>query len=63
MQPPIENDVITNEEPVYLKQVKQQVGAPEPPPVVKTSQEIINDNFMLIQQQYINQRRVRKQIH
>ena len=35
---------------------KQQVRAPEPPPIVKTPQEIINDNFMLIQQQYINQR-------
>ena len=30
---------------------------PEPPPVIKTPQEIINENFMLIQQQYINQRR------
>ena len=57
IQPPINNEVITNEEPVYMKQVKQQVRAPEPPPIVKTPQEIINENFMLIQQQYINQRR------
>ena len=57
IQPPINNEVITTEEPVYMKQVKQQVRAPEPPPIVKTPQEIINDNFMLIQQQYINQRR------
>ena len=40
-----------------MKQVKQQVRAPEPPPIVKTPQEIINEHFMLIQQQYINQRR------
>ena len=40
-----------------MKQVKQQVRAPEPPPVTKTPQEIINDKFMFIQQQYINQRR------
>ena len=51
--PPINNEVITNEEPVYLQQVKQQA----PPTVMKTPQEIINENFMLIQQQYINQRR------
>ena len=57
IQPPINNEVITNEEPVYMKQVKQQVRAPKPPPIVKTPQEIINENFMLIQQQYINQRR------
>ena len=57
IQPPISNEVITNEEPVYMKQDKQQVRAPEPPPIVKTPQEIINENFMLIQQQYINQRR------
>ena len=57
IQPPINNEVLTNEEPVYMKQVKQQVRAPEPPPIVKTPQEIINENFMLIQQQYINQRR------
>ena len=57
IQPPINNEVITNEEPVYMKQVKQQVRAPEPPPIVKTPQEIINENFMLMQQQYINQRR------
>ena len=57
IQPPINNEVITNEEPVYMKQVKQQVRAPEPPPIVKTPQEIINENFMFIQQQYINQRR------
>ena len=57
IQPPINNEVITNEELVYMKQVKQQVRAPEPPPIVKTPQEIINENFMLIQQQYINQRR------
>ena len=57
IQPPISNEVITNEEPVYMNQVKQQVRALEPPPVIKTPQEIINENFMLIQQQYINQRR------
>ena len=57
IQPPINNEVITNEEPVYMNQVKQQVRAPDPPPVIKTPQEIINENFMLIQQQYINQRR------
>ena len=57
IQPPVNNEVITNEEPVYMNQVKQKVRAPEPPPIVKTPQEIINENFMLIQQQYINQRR------
>ena len=40
-----------------MKQVTQQVRAPEPLPVIKTPQEIINENFMLIQQQYSNQRR------
>ena len=55
--PPTINEVIPNEEPVYVKQVKQQVRAPEPPPVIKTPQEIINDKFMLIQQKYIIQRR------
>ena len=62
IKPPINNEVITNEEPVYMKQVKQQVRAPEPPPIVKTPQEIINENFMLIQQQYINQRREKANI-
>ena len=55
IQPPVSNSILTNEEPVYIQQVKQQ--APAPPPRIKTPQEIINDNFMLIQQQYINQRR------
>ena len=57
IQPPINNNIVTNEEPAYIQQVKQQVRSPEPPPVIKTPQEIINENFMLIQQQYINQRR------
>ena len=57
IQPPINNNIVTNEEPAYIQQVNQQVRAPEPPPVIKTPQEIINENFMLIQQQYINQRR------
>ena len=52
------NEVITNEEPAYIQQVKKQFREPEPPPpIMKTPQEIINENFMLIQQQYINQRR------
>ena len=55
IQPPINNDIVTNEEPAYIQQVKKQLR--EPPPVIKTPQEIINENFMLIQQQYINQRR------
>ena len=58
IQSTMKNEVITNEEPAYIQQVKQQFGEPEPPPpIVKTPQEIINDNFMLIRQQYINQRR------
>ena len=57
IQPPINNNIVTNEEPAYIQQVKQQVRSPEPPPVIKTPQEIINENFMLIQKQYINQRR------
>ena len=57
IQPWINNNIVTNEEPAYIQQVKQQVRAPEPPPVIKTPQEILNENFMLIQQQYINQRR------
>ena len=58
IQPTMKNEVITNEEPAYIQQVKQQFREPEPPPpILKTPQEIINDNFMLIQQQYINQRR------
>ena len=56
IQPPINNNIVTNEEPAYIQQVRQQVRAPEPPPVIKTPQEIINEHFMLIQQQYINQR-------
>ena len=53
IQPPINNNIVTNEEPAYIQQVKQQVRSP----VIKTPQEIINENFMLIQQQYISQRR------
>ena len=54
----IHNEVIPQEsEPAYLQQVKQQVRAPEPPPVIKSPQEIINDNFKLIQQEYMNKRR------
>ena len=62
-QPTYANEIIHNEvipqesEPVYLQQVKQQVRAPEPPPVIKSPQEIINDNFKLIQQEYMNKRR------
>ena len=56
-QPTYANEIITNEEPVYFQQVKQQVRTPEPPPVIKTPQEIINDNFKLIQQEYMNKRR------
>ena len=54
----IHNEVIPQEsEPAYLQQVKQQVRAPEPPPVIKSPQEIINDNSKLIQQEYMNKRR------
>ena len=56
-QPTYANEIITNEEPVYFQQVKQQVRTPEPPPVIKSPQEIINDNFKLIQQEYMNKRR------
>ena len=62
-QPTYANEIIHNEvipqesEPAYLQQVKQQVRAPEPPPVIKSPQEIINDNFKLIQQEYMNKRR------
>ena len=56
--PPTINEVIPQEsEPAYLQQVKQQVRAPEPPPVIKSTQEIINENFKLIQQEYMNKRR------
>ena len=58
IQPTMKNEVITNAEPAYIQQVQQQFREPEPPPpIAKTPQEIINDNFMLVQQQYINQRR------
>ena len=58
IQPTMKNEVITNAEPAYIQQVKQQFREPEPPPpITKTPQEIINENFMLIQQQYIHQRR------
>ena len=54
----IHNEVIPQEsEPAYLQQVKQQVRAPEPSPVIKSPQEIINENFKLIQQEYMNKRR------
>ena len=39
IQPPINNNIVTNEEPAYIQQVKQQVRSPEPPPVIKTQQE------------------------
>ena len=55
--PPTTNEVITNEDTVYFQQVKQQVRAPEPPPVIKTPQEIINENYLVIQQEYMNKRR------
>ena len=58
IQTTMKNEVITNAEPAYIQQVQQQFREPEPPPpITKTPQEIINENFMLIQQQYINQRR------
>ena len=58
IQPTMKNEVITNAEPAYIQQVQQQFREPEPPPpITKTPQEIIHENFMLIQQQYINQRR------
>ena len=58
IQPPINNEVTTNAEPAYIQQVQQQFREPEPPPpIAKTPQEIINESFMLIQQNYINQRR------
>ena len=50
IQPPTNNNIVTNEEPAYIQQVRQQVRAPEPPPVIKTPQKN-NENFMLIQQQ------------
>ena len=55
--PPTTNEVIANEEPVYFQQVKQQVRAPEPPPVIKSPQEIINANYILLQQEFMNKRR------
>ena len=55
--PPKVNEVIPNEEPEYIKQVKQQTRASEPPPVIKSPQEIIIENFKLIQQEYMNKRR------
>ena len=54
IQPPVSNSILTNEEPLYVQEVKNQALTP---PIIKTPQEIVNDNFMLIQQQYINQRR------
>ena len=57
IQPTMKNEVITNAEPAYIQQVQQFREPEPPPPITKTPQEIINENFMLIQQQYINQRR------
>ena len=42
---------------MYFQQVKQQVRAPEPPPVIKSPQEIINANYILLQQEFMNKRR------
>ena len=53
---PQTNQVVTHEEPVYLKQVKQNIK-PIEQPVIKSPQEIIQDNFKLIQQGYMNKRR------
>ena len=67
-QPTYANEIIQNEviqqesEPSYLQQVKQQVRAPEPPPIIKSPQEIINENFKLIQQEYMNKRREKANI-
>ena len=53
---PQPNQVVTPEEPVYLQQVKQTIK-PIEPPVIKPPQEIINEKFQLIQQEYMNKRR------
>ena len=61
-QPTYTNEVIPNEviqresEPAYLQQVKQNIK-PIEQPVIKSPQEIINENFKLIQQEYMNKRR------
>ena len=61
-QPTHTNEVIPNEviqresEPAYLQQVKQNIQ-PIEQPVIKSPQEIINENFKLIQQEYMNKRR------
>ena len=61
-QPTYANEVIPNEvtqqesEPAYLQQVKQNIK-PIEQPVIKSPQEIINENFKLTQQEYMNKRR------
>ena len=55
---PIQNEVIEETEPIYLKEVKQKViREPAQPVKMKTPQEIISDNYKILHQEYMDKRK------
>ena len=55
---PIQNEVIEETEPTYLKEVKQKViREPAQPVKMKTPQEIISDNYKILHQEYMDKRK------
>ena len=55
---PIQNEVIEETEPTYLKEVKQKViREPAQPVKMKTPQEIISDNYKILHQEYMEKRK------
>ena len=54
---PIQNEVIEETEPVYLKQTKQKVIEETKQPVNKSPQEQIYDNYKLLHQEYMNKKK------
>ena len=55
---PVQNEVIEETEPTYLKEVKQKViREPAQPARMKTPQEIISDNYKILHQEYMDKRK------
>ena len=55
---PMQNEVIEETEPTYLKEVKQKIiKEPTQPVIMKTPQEQIYDNYKLLHQEYMNKKK------
>ena len=55
---PMQNEVIEETEPTYLKEVKQKIiKEPTQPVIMKSPQEQIYDNYKLLHQEYMNKKK------